>query len=268
MYKQAALIALIVILAVGCQSSPSPLDEAATMVAETVVAAPPTETLQPTFTPLPANTATPKSAATPNNAFTATVEAFQVLSELDVWVGSNSSIPYREGYLAWQQDEPITINMTGPQKDIGALQSIDENLNGANFIFKSDVTWSASGILTCGLVFRAEEDLALGKHYQFYFYRLSGLPAYTIDVYDFGRFKNTISDLKFSEGINSDNGASNEFLIVAKDEQFTIYVNGKRQGQFYDASKQRTDGLFAFLGWQESGKGSCTFEDSWLWILP
>ena len=266
MYKTVMVFVLIATLLSGCQTSPSALDKAATMVAQNISTVPPTETLLPAFTPSPTNTIIPKFTATPNISLTATVEAFQVLSELDVWVGSNSSIPYREGYLAWQQDEPITINMTGPQKDVGVLQSIDENLNGANFIFKSDVEWSASGILTCGLAFRAE-DLALGKQYQFYFYRLSGLPAYTIDVYDFGRFKNTISDLKFSEGINSDNGASNEFLIVAKDDQFTIYVNGKRQGQFYDASKQRTDGLLAFLGWQESGKGSCTFENSWMWII-
>lgn len=264
--KKLTVLLIIVILASGCVTSPA-LDQAATMVAQTVAAASPTFTASPTATSLPTSTATPKTTSTPNIAITSTVEAFQVLSELDVWIGSNSGIPYRDGFLSWQQIEPITINMTGPQKDLGNLRVISENVNTANFIFKSDVTWSASGVLICGLAFRAEQNLDKGKQYQFYFYRLSGLPAYKIDLYEFGRFKNTISDIKFSDGVNANNGATNEFVLVAQDEQFTVYINGKRQGQFSDERKQLASGLLAFLAWQESGKGSCTFENSWMWTM-
>jgi hypothetical protein len=158
--------------------------------------------------------------------------------------------------------------MTGPQKDAGILQSIGDGINAKNFIFKSKVTWNATGILICGLAFRAESDLSKGKQYQFYFYRLSGLPAYKIDVYEFGRYKNTVSDEKYSEGIDSKNDAANEFVLIAQTEQFTVSINGKQQGQFYDTSKQREDGILAFLAWQDSGKGSCTFEDNWLWVIP
>lgn len=267
MYKTVLMIILITTLISGCQSSPSAMDQAATMVAQTIAAAPPTETSLPTFTPIATNTASPKFTATPNNALTATVEAFQVVSELDVLVGSSSGIPYDSGHLEWRQVEPVTIDMSGPQKDSGTLQAIGENINAKNFIFKSKVTWKASGILICGLAFRAEPDLSKGKQYQFYFYRLSGLPAYRIDVYDFGRFKNTITDTKFSEGIDDSNGGTNQFVLSAQDEQFTVFVNGKRQGQYYDSSIQKADGVLAFLGWQESGKGSCTFEDSWIWTI-
>jgi len=268
MYKQAALIALFAILVTGCGSGPSALDEAATLVAETVTARPPTSTPTPESTPLPADTPKPLPTAEPIIPLTTTVEAASVLTELDVHVGTNSDVPYQDGYLAWQQTEPITINMEGPQKDAGILKAIGENIDGKNFIFKSKVTWNATGILICGLTFRAEPDLSKGKQYQFYFYRLSGLPAYKIDVYEFGRYKNTISDQKFSEGIDSTNGAANEFVLTVLDDRFTVSINGKQQGQFYDSSKQREDGILAFLAWQDSGKGSCSFEASWLWMLP
>ena len=266
MYKQVVLFIFIVILAISCQTGPSALNQAATMVAETVAAASPTETPQPTSTPLPADTSIPRPTVTPFFALTSTVEALSVMSELDVDVGMNSAFAYNEGHLAWKQTEPITINMSGPQTS-GVLQAIAEDVDPTNFIFKSKVTWNASGILICGLTFRSEPDIERGKQYQFYFYRLSGLPAYSIDVFDSGRYKNTISDIKFSDGINSENDASNEFVLVAQNNQFTVYINGKQQGQFYDSSKQRENGFLAFLAWQDSGKGSCTFENSWIWII-
>jgi hypothetical protein len=268
MYKRIVLIVVITNFIIGCQSGPSALDQAATMIAQTVTAAPPTETPTPTSTPLPTGTSMPKPTATANIALTSTVEAMEVLSELDVNVGENSGIPYETGQLVWQQAEPVALDMSGPQKDAGLLQAIDENVNITNFIFKSKVTWSASGVLICGLAFHAEPDLNRGKQYQFYFYRLSGLPAYKIDVYEFGKFKNTVSDVKFSDGIDSNSGATNEFVLIVQNEQFTVIVNGKQQGQFYDSSKQRANGALAFLAWQDSGKGNCTFEDSWLWALP
>lgn len=267
MNKSIGLLTLLLILASGC-SSQSALDQAGTMVAQTVAAAPSTGTSLPTLTLPPANTPPPKPTATANIALTATVEGIVVLSELDVQVGSNSGIPYREGHLAWRQSEPITINMKGPQKDSGLAEVIDENLKAANFIFKSDVTWNASGILICGVIFRSEVNLEKGEQYQFYFYRLSGLPAYLIDVYEFGRHKYTVSDTKFSDTLNVENDGTNQFLLIAQDEVFDVYVNGKRQGRFVDESQQRrSEGVFGFLGWQESGNGTCTFENSWVWVL-
>lgn len=268
MHKSIKFIALIAILVTGCQSSMSVLDQAATMVAQTVAAAPPTQTSTPTSTPFPASSPTPKMTSTPRLILTSTVEAYQVVSELDVWLGPNSAAPYREGHLAWQQINPVTIEMSGPQKDNGILETINENIIAKNFIFKSTVTWSASGVLICGIAFRAESNLATGMQYQFYFYRFSGLPAYKIDVYNLGRFKNTISDVKFSNGIDNNDGGINEFVLIVQNDNFSVFINGKQQGQFSDPNNQRDNGSIAFLGWQDSGKGSCTFNNSWLWVLP
>lgn len=226
-----------------------------------------TPTLEPTLTPLPTKTPTPVPTATRNVAATAIAKATQaagdVLSELDDLL-DDTDIPYKEGYLAWQYNEPITVSLTGPERK---LQGIDDKLIGSNFVLKSDVTWTATGIIICGANFRAEPDLALGRQYQFLFLRLSGLPAWSIDVLEYGQFKNSITKTQFSSSLLQGNGATNQFMLVAQDEQFTLYINHVRQGRYFDNSKQRSDGSFAFFALQDSGKGSCEFENSWIWSL-
>jgi len=216
----------------------------------------------PTDTPTPVPSSTPDITATA--AVIATEGAADILSELDNFLG-DSDVPYKEGQLSWWQTETVRMDMSGPQSD--NIWEIDKDLTAGNFIFKSDVTWEASGVLICGAIFRSEPDLLNGKQYQFYFYRLSGLPAYFIDVYEFGEFKNTITDAKFSNTLNVGNGETNQFMLVAQDDQFNVYINGVRQSRFFDYSKQRMDGNFGFLAWQESGTGYCEFENSWIWSL-
>jgi hypothetical protein len=228
-----------------------------------------TPTLEPTFTstPLPTKTPTPSPTVTPNAhataVFKATESATDALDELSDLL-DDTEFPYKDGYLAWEYKEPIAINLNGPEQ---SLQGIDDKLIGSNFVLKSDVTWNATGIILCGAIFRSEPDLAVGKQYQFIFLRLSGLPAWAIDVYEFGQFKNSPTKTKFSGALLQGNGATNKFVLVAQEEQFTLYINGVRQGRFFDYSKQRTEGLFAFVALQDSGKGSCEFENSWIWSL-
>lgn len=261
--KRFPLFALFVLMiaALACNGTAPVAD-----VKPTATLVIPLDTPTPTATPMP--TDTPLPAATPDTAATASVLATQstsdVLTKLDTWLGS-SDVPYKEGHLVWHQTETIKIDMMGPQDD--NYREIGQQLTAGNFIFKSDVTWEASGVLTCGLIFRSERHLIGGKQYQFYFYRLSGQPAYFIDVYEFGEFKNTITDERFSKDLDVSNGATNEFMLVAQGNQFNVYINGNRQSRFFDDSKQRAEGYLAFLAWQESGTGSCRFENSWVWLL-
>lgn len=229
----------------------------------------PSDTPAPTETPLPTDTPTPVPTSTPDSTATAAARATEgasdVLGELDRLL-SDTDIPYKEGRLAWQQTESVTINMSGPQLE-GNVRELDGDLTAGDFIFKSDVTWEATGVLICGAVVRSEPSLERGLQYQFYFYRLSGLPAYFIDVYDNGQYKNSITQTRFSDDLDIGNGATNQFVLVAQENQFNIYINGNRQGRYFDDSKRRADGFLAFLGWQESGTGSCKFENSWVWSL-
>jgi hypothetical protein len=63
------------------------------------------------------------------------------------------------------------------------------------------------------------------------------------------------------------NGSTNTFLLVVQDDHFSVYINGGREGTYYDFGRQRSDGAIGFLASQESGKGSCTFENAWVWSL-
>lgn len=229
----------------------------------------PSATAVPTDTPLPTDTPTPEPTATPDAAATAAAEAAAkaapVLAELDDLLG-DSEIDYKNGHLAWQQSEPIVINMQGPSGD-DTTAGIDKDLTAGNFILKSDVTWTATGWMYCGAIVRSESDLDDGKQYQFYFLRFSGLPAWYIDVYDGSRYQGSISNEQFSSEIDIANGATNQILLVAQDNIFTVYFNGAEQGSYVDNSSQRDEGHFGFMAWQESGKGSCEFENSWVWSL-
>ena len=227
----------------------------------------PTNTPAPTFTPLPTETPTLVPTSTPDKTATAAAQATEtsnsILQELDKLLG-DTDVPYQDGHLAWKQTKPLTVTLKGPGWD---YVEIDKNLTADNFILKSDVTWEASGIIICGAIFRSEPSFEEGKQYQFAYLRLSGLPAWEIDVFEFGNFKNSPSKTQFSNAIDQGNGATNQVLLVAQDEQFTVYINQARQGRYFDYSKQRMSGSFAFHGFQDSGDGTCNYENSWVWAL-
>jgi len=227
----------------------------------------PTDTLPPTETPLPTDTPTPVPTSTPDKTSTAAAQAAEisdaVLSELKALL-PDTDIPYEDGHLAWNQGKPMKVSLSGPGWD---YVEVDKELAADNFILKSDITWEASGIIICGVIFRSEPNIEQGKQYHFAYLRLSGLPAWDIELFDFGRFKNSPTRTQYSNAIDQANGATNQVLLVAQDEQFTLYINRARQGRYFDYSKQRMDGSFAFQGSQDSGTGSCEFENSWIWVL-
>lgn len=262
--KQLIPILIVLSLLAGCRSGPSTPDDVENMVAATTTAAPPTNSPEPTSTPAPTDTPTPEPTATTDIGATSTAEASEILAKIAEVLG-DTDIPYQAGHLAWQQTEVVKIDMQGPQDD--NFREFEGDPTAGNFILKSDVTWNATGILICGAIFRSEPDLKDGEQYQFYFYRLSGLPAYFIDVYKFGEFQYSVSKDQYADELDITNGSTNEFMLVAQDEQFNVYINGERQGRFFDNSKARMDGAFGFLAWQESGTGSCEFQNSWVWAL-
>lgn len=227
----------------------------------------PTNTPIPTSTPLPTETPTQVPTATPDKTATAAAEAAQasesIRKELDDLLG-DTEIPYEAGHLAWKQVKPLRVSLKGPSWD---YVEVDRDLVEKNFILKSDVTWEASGIIICGVIFRSEDDIEKGKQYKFSYLRLSGLPAWAIEVFEFGQFRNSPTKTQYSNSMNQGNGATNQVVLVAQDEQFTLFINRIRQGRYYDNSKQRMDGTFAFQGSQDSGEGTCDFENSWVWAL-
>ena len=192
-----------------------------------------------------------------------TAAAQTVLDELDELLG-DTDIPYQNGHLEWQQEKPLMVSLKGPSWD---YVEVDDDLVGKNFILKTDVTWEASGIIICSAIFRSEPNLEQGKQYKFSYLRLSGLPAWEIDVFEYGRPQNSPTKTQFSDAIDLHNRATNQVVLVARDEQFNLYINGVHQGRYFDYSKQRMEGVFGFSADQDSGEGSCNYENSWVWTL-
>ena len=227
----------------------------------------PSDTPEPTQTPLPTETPTPVPTSTPERTATAAAGIEQasntILDELEQLLGE-TDIPYEDGHLAWKQVKSLMVSLRGPGQN---YVEFDRDLVGENFILKSDVTWEASGIIVCGVIFRSEPNLEKGRQYKFSYLRLSGLPAWAIELFEFGQFRNSLTSTQFSNAVNQKNSATNQVVLVAQDEQFTLYLNRVRQGRYFDNSKQRMDGSFAFYGAQDSGEGTCNFENSWVWTL-
>ena len=260
--KRSAYFALFVLMlaTLACGTSTVNPEPTAALI-EASATPEPTDTPHPSDTPMKMSTATPDVEAT--TAARATESAADVVSELDRLL-DNSDVTYQDGHLAWQQADRMSIQMSGPDF---AVLGIDDELTAGDFIFKSDVTWEATGLIFCGAVFRSEPSLEDGKQYQFVFLLLSGLPAWTIEVHEFGYFKNSPTNVKTSNALDLANGVTNQFILVAQDDNFTLYLNRVRQGTYYDYSKQRESGSIGFLGYQDSGQGECRFGNSWVWSL-
>jgi hypothetical protein len=243
----------------------------------------PTNTPQPTDTPIPTSTATPvptstntptlvpspTSTATPNIAATAAVRNTQTADSItaDFKAQMNKvGISVDTGHMGWVQQEPLGIKMDSPGE---ALYSpFAEDINASDFILKTDVTWNATGILVCGWKFRSESNFELGQQYGFYFLRFSGLPAWDIELWNYGEPERNISEkVRFASALKLENGDVNKFIFVAEDNKFTVYINGERIGSFYDFSKTRSDGYFAIAGNLESGTGSCKYDNTAIWLL-
>jgi len=270
--KRLALFLVMVVLVISaCRVGADPAAIAATAAAETAAAASPTPTstpLPPTDTPTPLPTMTFTPTATPNTTATAIVRATKqaepVLEELKT-VLADTDIPYEKGHLAWVEKDAIDISLIQPG---GVYDEIAKGTKAANFILKSDVTWEATGLVLCGATFRSEKDFEKGANYQFLYLRLSGAPGWQIAFYDLGQFKSNITGkTRFSSALDLKNGATNQFVLIAQDNKFTVYINGVRQGQFTDDSRLSMNGYLAFLAYEDSGKATCSFKNSWLWIL-
>ena len=76
-----------------------------------------------------------------------------------------------------------------------------------------------------------------------------------------------MTGVEYSDAVDMGNNSTNQFIIVAREEQFNIFLNGESQGRFFDYSKQSMEGAFAFVALQDSGDGSCEYENSWIWVL-
>lgn len=249
----------------------TPLPEAATLApTETPVPAPtlPAPTSLPSDTPTAPPAPTEAPTATPDLTATAAAEATQAaaaaLAKIQPDLEAYGLLP-QDGHLAWQGDETVTLTAN---TYLGwNAQFIEPGLEFKNFIFQTEVTWESSGGLAgCGFVFRAEPDLQSGAQYRFNIIRLSGVPAWFVLRFTHGMVDAYLGNrLQTDPAINQGQGDTNKIAVLAKDNAFTFFANGKRLGTLLDG--RYAQGNLAYLVNQESGETKCAFNNAWAWVL-
>jgi hypothetical protein len=187
-----------------------------------------------------------------------------MLSEIDK-VLQEVNYSTEEGYLAWSETDPWPITSTTYGTII--FEPIDEGTDYRTYVMHYDVTWeSTSGLAGCGLIFHSEANLGSGKQYRFYAYRFSGLPYWTVELWNANwPPTSAMGRGKLNSAINQENGSTNTYTLVVREEIMTVYVNGNRLSHVPLSSLNK--GRIAFFVFQESGKTTCAYENAWLWSL-
>ena len=222
-----------------------------------------TPTLVPTDTPAPTDTPTPDRTATAALVATQTAEVIMadIAEELE-----RVGIPAGEGSLGWMMSEPISITVDSYNTLLHS--AFDPEINAANYVIHTDITWeSTGGLMLCGVIMRAQRDLDKGEQYRFQTIRLSGMPSWDIERFNYGEWQATASNLIVeSKSLDQANGSTNRLTIVARDGVFSVFVNDDKSKNVLDCKLK--EGIFAFMTWQDTGKTTCTFENAWVWVLP
>jgi hypothetical protein len=250
------LVTLVFVLLAGCSPAATPTPPPPLPTA--------TATPAPTSTPTPLPTATP--TATPNATATQAARATAQAEEQSAQVKSELEalgIPVDTGSLGFYQAQPQEIVLTEYQQ--WTYDPLAGDFGAGDFVISTDVTWDTDAIMTCGFFFRSEDNFEQGAQYLFQFLRLSGLPAWEIAYLKDGKYENSVAGAA-SSAIDQESGATNKIVLAVEGEKFTLYINDERQGSYYDYSKQRLDGKFAFSAWQDSGETTCTFENTAVWV--
>ncbi len=221
----------------------------------------PTDTPPPTDTPLPP-TPTPNASATAEVLATQTAET--VLSEIQKEL-ERVGVPAGEGHLGWLMTEPVSIKAN--QHNMTSYSEIEPRLKAADFVIHTNITWeSTGGFILCGIMMRAEPNFEKGEHYRFQTIRLSGLPSWDIERWNYNQWQATASNIIVdSRDLDQSNGATNRFTIVARGPVFTVFINDDKPKNVVESKLK--EGYFAFMTWQDTGITTCTFSDAWIWVL-
>jgi hypothetical protein len=218
-----------------------------------------TATAAPTLTSTPTRTAT----ATPNRTATAEAKASATLQAQLAQVlpvMAKYKLPTDKGRLVYYATEPYTLEETSYRS---YTYNFFEEDSYSDFVYHSDISWESSGGLAgCGLIFRSDGDIDAGEYYFYAIMRLQNAPLWEMDYVKNGVW-NPLGH-QYVNAIDDKQGGTNEMIVVANGNNVQAHINGKKMTEI-DYNKL-TKGQFAQLAWQDSGKTSCTFTDSWIWV--
>lgn len=265
--KLSIAITLIVLVLFQLACATSTPEATATLPPADTATAAPTATLEPTATNTPVPTATNvPPTATPDKAATLAAKATAEAQEIvDLLADDLKSVGYSVDQGSLGVYLPDEVKLTTSSYGRTELQAIT-NEPVANFVLKTDVVWnSKSGLAGCVIGFRSEEDVVEGEQYRFYFLRLLNAPMWDIEYYDNGNFVTALRFLETSRSIDDSQDAQNTVILVVNGDDITPYINGDAHTTV--SADQLSEGIVSLGVFQESGKTTCTYSNTWLWVL-
>ena len=268
------VVCMLFLLLVGCKpttvATPAPTQPATEAPKPTE---PPTDTPLPpptdTPTPMPTDTPAPTDTPTPDLTATAALVASQTAEALLADITKELErvgVSAGEGSLGWIMTEPVTIKVDSYNTTL--YSEFEPAFSAADYVLHADVTWeSTGGWALCGVMMRSEADFEKGEQYRFQMIRLSGMPSWDIERWNYGEWVATASNqIIDSKSMDQENGATNTVTIVAKEGVFSVHINDDKSKNVLDSKVK--EGNFAFMNWQDTGETTCTFTNAWVWVLP
>jgi hypothetical protein len=241
---------------VGGRADPAATETA--IAAEVMTGLAPTlEAALPSDTPEPEPTEpAPSSTPDPGAQVTATAEAMldTIRSALPTY-----GLDDETGSLGWVHS-PVTVEVKTFKES--AMASDYPAVVARNFLAQTDVIWlTETGLAGCGIVFRADPQTET-------FYGM-GLFRGGLGVAGFNEWSGGVSSewerYRDAPSTNAANGATNTIAVLAREAEFSFYVNGVPVDTVSDASLGQ--GSVGFAAFSESGTTTCSFTNGWLWLL-
>lgn len=221
-----------------------------------------TAAVTPTFTP--SLTFTPTPTLTPTATFTPTLDpavlpALDALAALGIDVNSGS---------VSATNASTVIDLTG-RDNITQLQNVGGDY--VDFAFGTTINWGAGALDDqCGVGLRRSSSQDSMNNS-----RLSSSEYYAVTISREGQLTfalqspvRVMDDMSGSGAfVRTGRGDANTLWIVARDDTFTVYVNGSLAAQFSDA--RLIGGAVALLArtFASSNQAGCTFSDTWVFAF-
>jgi hypothetical protein len=267
-HHQARSISLILIAVISLTAcSPLAFSAKATPTPTATAIPPATATATWTSTPTAPPSATPKPSLTPTPNPTGTAEAQRRATVVAAMVNigpemDKVGMKAIDGHIVMIDPTAHKLTVTTYNESRYVLLGVPDQ---KDFVVHTEVTWnSTSGLAGCGILFRADEDMQNGGHFDFALMRLEFKPMWDIEYAKFGRWQQTLNGKPTpSDSIQDEPLSTNKMTLVVKGNEFTPYVNGEKL--LTVKSDKQPEGQLAFHAWQESGESSCEFSNSWLW---
>lgn len=215
-----------------------------------------TETPSPTHTPSPTPRATDTPTATPRPLVVSGGLPQQIRTDLQADILADLGVTADNGEEA-DYSESTTVDLTG-EDDLIQWQSFEGTYS--DFVAKTTIGWGPGATEDyCGFRFRGNDNTEL----------------YLVEIDRNGNvwFEYKIND-EWQQALSGDGSnvrverdATNEMVLVALGDTFTVYINGQYAAQFTDDA--HPDGLVSLMAgtYDESDETFCTFTDSWVWSL-